>query len=262
MQTHAPRRFRTARSVFALMLREMASTYGRSPGGFVWMVAEPVAGVALLTLVFQLFLYTPPLGRDFALFYATGLLPFTYYTELTAKIGQSIRAIRPLLAYPAVTFVDALVSRFLLNSLIALVVFLVVIAGIVAMSGEVPDPDPARMLNGFGMLAVLALGFGTLNCFLFGALPVWERLWNILNRPLFLVSGVFFVVDDTPQPMRGWLQLNPLTHAIAELRAGLYTTYDAPFVSPAYSYGVGLVALFFGMLLLARHHRYLATEGA
>jgi capsular polysaccharide transport system permease protein len=87
-------------------------------------------------------------------------------------------------------------------------------------------------------------------------------VWNILNRPLFMVSGVFFLVDQMPQPMRGWLMLNPLTHALAEVRAGIYATYDAPFVQPVYPYAVGLVALFFGLLLLSRHHRFLATEGA
>lgn len=253
---------RTGRAIFALMLREMASTYGRSPGGYAWMILDPVAGVALLSVVFSLFLYSPPLGTDFPLFYASGLLPFTYYTEMTAKIGQSIRAVRPLLAYPSVTYVDALASRFLLNSLTSLVVFLLVMGGIIGLFGLRVDPDIGRILNGFGILATLALGFGTLNCFLFGAFPLWERVWNILNRPLFLVSGVFFVVDDTPQPMRGWLEANPLTHAIAEIRAGIYSTYDAPFVSNLYGYSVGLVALAAGMLLLARHHRYLATEGA
>lgn len=256
------RRFATCRSILALMLREMASTYGRSPGGYLWMLVDPVAGVALLTLVFSLFLYTPPLGRDFALFYATGLLPFTYYTELSAKIGQSIRAVRPLLAYPSVNYLDAILARFFLNTLTSLVVFLLLIFGILTLSGEVVHPRLYRLLNGFGMLAVMALGFGALNCFLFGLFPLWERVWNILNRPLFMVSGVFFLVDQMPQPMRGWLMLNPLTHALAEMRAGIYATYDARFVQPAYPYAVGLVALFFGLLLLARHHRFLATEGA
>lgn len=256
------RRFATARSIAALMLREMGSTYGRSPGGYLWMVIDPVAGVALLTLVFSLFLYAPPLGQDFALFYATGLLPFSYYTEVSAKIGQSIRAVRPLLAYPSVTYLDAVLGRFLLNTLTSVVVFLLVILGIVVLSGEGVHPRIDRLLNGFGMLAVMALGFGTLNCFLFGTFPVWERVWNILNRPLFLISGVFFVADQLPQPMRGWLMLNPLSHALAEIRAGIYASYDAPLVQPAYPYAVGLVALFFGLLLLNRHHRFLATEGA
>lgn len=256
------RRFATVRSVAALMLREMGSTYGRSPGGYLWMVIDPVAGVALLTLVFSLFLYTPPLGRDFALFYATGLLPFTYYTEVSAKIGQSIRAVRPLLAYPSVNYLDAILGRFVLNTLTSLVVFGLLVLGILALSGEGVHLRLGRLLDGFGMLAVMALGFGALNCFLFGLFPVWERVWNILNRPLFMVSGVFFLVDQMPQPMRGWLMLNPLTHALAEVRAGIYATYDAPFVQPVYPYAVGLVALFFGLLLLNRHHRFLATEGA
>jgi capsular polysaccharide transport system permease protein len=256
------RRFATIRSVFALMLREMGSTYGRSPGGYLWMVVDPVAGVALLTLVFSLFLHTPPLGRDFALFYATGLLPFTYYTELTTKIGQSIRAVRPLLAYPSVTYLDAILARFLLNTLTSLLVFLLLVSGIIALTGEGVHLCPDRLLNGFGMLAVMALGLGVLNCFLFGMFPAWERVWNIMNRPLFLVSGVFFVADQMPPPMRGWLILNPLTHALAEVRAGIYATYDAPFVQPAYPYALGLVALLFGLLLLNRHSRFLAVEGA
>ena len=42
-----------ARTVVALMLREIATTYGRSPGGYVWALADPILGIALLTLVFQ-----------------------------------------------------------------------------------------------------------------------------------------------------------------------------------------------------------------
>ena len=36
-----------------LALREIATTYGRSPGGYVWALADPILGVALLTLVFD-----------------------------------------------------------------------------------------------------------------------------------------------------------------------------------------------------------------
>ncbi|MEL6475009.1 MAG: sugar ABC transporter permease, partial [Pseudomonadota bacterium] len=32
------RRFASLRSIIALMLREMATSYGRSPGGYLWAV--------------------------------------------------------------------------------------------------------------------------------------------------------------------------------------------------------------------------------
>ncbi|MDJ0823602.1 MAG: sugar ABC transporter permease, partial [Paracoccaceae bacterium] len=35
------RRFATARAVMALMLREMSTSFGRSPGGYLWAILEP-----------------------------------------------------------------------------------------------------------------------------------------------------------------------------------------------------------------------------
>jgi capsular polysaccharide transport system permease protein len=253
---------RTLRSISALMLRETATTFGRSPGGYLWAVAEPVAGVVLLTLAFSMAFSRPPLGTSFALFYATGFLPFMLYSELTMKIGQAIRFSRPLLTYPSVTFVDAILSRLILNTLTQLMVFLIVISGLVLLYGLRLDLDPGRLFNALGMMVVLCLGLGTFNCYMFGAFPVWERLWGILNRPLFLLSGVFFLVDTVPQQFRDILLLNPLTHVIAEIRAGFYPVYDGRYVSSVFVYATGLAFLVLGLLLLFRHHRFLINEGA
>ena len=45
------RKFKSARTIMALMLREMTTSYGRSPGGYVWAILEPVGAVAMITLV-------------------------------------------------------------------------------------------------------------------------------------------------------------------------------------------------------------------
>ncbi len=63
----------TGRAVMALILREMATSYGRSPGGYAWAVLEPLAGIALLTVVLSVAFHAPPLGSSFALFYIFGL---------------------------------------------------------------------------------------------------------------------------------------------------------------------------------------------
>lgn len=253
---------KASRAIFALMLREMATTYGRSPGGYLWAVADPIAGIALLTVVFSIAFRTPPLGNNFPLFYATGIVPFMAYAELTMKIGQTIRYSRPLLNYPSVTFVDAILGRLILNMLTELVILAMVIMGIALLYGLRMDIDPIRLLHALCMLTVLVLGLGTFNCYMFGAYPVWERVWSILNRPLFFLSGVFFVVDSLPENGRKLMLLNPLTHVIAEVRAGIYPTYDARYTSPIFVYATGLFFLFLGMLLLYRHHRFLITEGA
>ena len=68
-------RFQRLRVLFALMVREMGTTFGRSWGGYFWAIAEPLGGILLLSLAFGLALRTPPLGSSFMLFYATGYIP-------------------------------------------------------------------------------------------------------------------------------------------------------------------------------------------
>lgn len=256
------RPFSGTRAVVALMLREMATTYGRSPGGYIWVIVEPIAGIALLTLAFSVMLRSPPLGSNFPLFYASGFLPFGIYQGIAGKVGSSIRYSRPLLAYPAVTYIDTIVSRFLLTYLTNLLIFVLVVGAIIAIYEVDILLDVGRLANGFVMVALLALGVGLVNAYLSGLFPVWEHVWGIINRPLFLLSGLFYLVDSLPGPIRDLMLWNPLVHVIMEVRAGIYPMYDGRFVSSLYVYGISVILIFFGFMLLHRHHRYLMSEGA
>ena len=102
------RRFASIRTIFALMLREMITTYGRSPGGYLWAVLEPAAGIALLSLVFSVGFRSPALGVSFAMFYATGMVPFVFFNDINLKVSRALLFSKPLMAYPTVTFVDAI----------------------------------------------------------------------------------------------------------------------------------------------------------
>lgn len=259
---NARRSWPTARAILALILREMGTQYGTSPGGYLWAVLEPVLALVLMSAMFAMFFDRPPLGTNFALFYASGYLPFMMYAGISGKIGTAIRYSKPLLAYPGVTFVDAMLARFLLNALTEVVVFVLLVHGIILAFGLHENLDYLRILLATAMAFSLAAGVGTLNCYLCSSFPVWERVWSILNRPLFMMSGVFFLFDGVPGPFRDLLWFNPLVHVIDEMRAGIFATHDARFTSPLYVFAVSIVTLFLGMLLLRRHHRSILNEGA
>lgn len=256
-----PRKFRTARTVSALVLREMSTTYGRTSLGYLWALMEPVAGIMLLTLVFSITFHAPPLGTNFALFYASGLMPFMMYMDLSGKIATSLRFSQPLLFYPGVTFVDAILARVVLNIFTELMVFTLVMSGIIiGMDVDVILDVPA-ILYGIAMAFALAIGVGTMNCFLLTMFPVWERAWAILNRPLLIVSCVLFTLDSVPQPFQDFLWWNPLVQIVGQVRSGIYPTYDANYVSALYVFGVSGVLLAAGLLLLDRYKSYLINDG-
>jgi len=159
-----------------------------------------------------------------------------------------------------VTYIDTILSRFLLNLLTHLVVFIIVMGGIILFYDLNIALNMPAIAQAFGMAAALALGIGSLNCYLSSTFPLWERIWSIVNRPLFLVSGVFFLVDNMTETYRNLLLLNPLAHMISQMRAGFYMTYDARLVSPTYVYAIAIGCLFFGLLLLNRYHRDILNE--
>ncbi len=242
------------------MLREMSTTYGRSALGYLWTILEPVAGIFLLTFLFTLAFRSPPIGTNFPIFYASGLLPLFFYVDVSQKIAVALRFSRPLLFYPGVTYVDALIARLVLNGLTQIMVFWCVIVGLILMYRLDVIIDYTALFVGLVMLLGLAAGIGTLNCFLLSVFPVWERIWAILTRPLFLVSCIFFMFDTVPMPYRDWLWWNPLVHIVGQVRKGIYATYDATYVSYVYVASVSMVTLVLGLLLLRRYHRDIVND--
>lgn len=248
-------RFRMMRIIVALMLREMATTYGKSAGGYVWAVLEPVLGVALLSLIFSLALNRPGLGTNFPLFYATGFLPFAMFNDITNKVASSIRFSRPFLAYPSVTFIDAMIARVLLNALTHTVVITIVFVGIYVIYQLPVVVDLAPVLESLVLVTLIAVGVGTLNCYLMTAFPIWERIWQILTRPLFLMSGIFFTFDLMPSQAQNLLWYNPLIHCVGLMRQGIYPTYQGSYISQEYVIGISVALLLLGLMLLERRHR-------
>lgn len=247
--------FASSRAIMALILREITTTYGRSPGGYVWAVIEPAAGIALLTLIFSIGFRSPPLGTVFALFYATGILPLLMYMDLSGKLAQTMQFSRALLAYPRVTFIDAIIARLILNLLTQLSVQCIVVGFILAISDVPTTFDYTKIAIAYGMLIVLAIGIGTLNSFLVLAYPIWSTAWAIMNRPLFLISCVFFLFESIPEQYAKYLWYNPIIHIVGLMRDGYYPFYHPTYVSIFYPMMVGLVTLMAGLFLLRRYHR-------
>ena len=92
---------------------------------------------------------------------------------------------------------------------------------------------------------------------LLALLPIresWQAALAILNRPLFLISCVFFIFEAVPQPYRDMLWFNPLVHVAGYMRDGYYPFYQPSYVSLVYPLAIGMGTLVVGMFLLNRHH--------
>lgn len=249
------RRFATTRTVTALVLREMSTRYGRSPGGYIWALLEPLGGIVMLTIGFSLLLRSPPLGTSFILFYTTGIIPFFLYMNLSNTIARSIKFSKPLLYYPAVTWMDAIIARFILNTLTNVTVACILLPAILAFTDTRTVIDMGPIITAMSLAALTGLGVGVLNCALMGLSPAWDNLWGILTRPIFLASGIFYTYEGLPAMAQDILWYNPLVHVTGLSRTGFYPMYEASYVSITYVAAFAVICLAMGIILMGRFHR-------
>lgn len=245
-----PPRFRALRTIIALMLREMSATYGRSAGGYIWAILQPLGMILLLSLAFSLVVRKPSLGTNFILFYATGYLPFLFFGAISTKVAAALRYSRALLSYPSVTWIDAVLARLILNVLTLATVSCIVLTVILQVNETRTILDLSRILLGVGICMLMGFGVGLCNAVLEGFWQVWGQIWGILSRPLFLASGVILIFEDLPPLAQKVLWWNPLLHGTGLTRSGFYPTYRADFVSLIYCYGVALTLIALGLIFI------------
>jgi len=121
----------SAKSIVALMLREMSTRYGRTPGGYVWAIMEPLGMIIILGFAWSLLAKNPTMGTSFLLFKGTGFLVLQTFSTLGGQVGQALNFSKPLLRFPRVTWLDAVVARFILNTLVVYTATFLILTGII-----------------------------------------------------------------------------------------------------------------------------------
>jgi len=238
------------------MVREMITRYGRSWGGYIWAIAEPVGMIALLSLAFSQFLKSPPLGSNFLIFYASGYLPFAFFMSINGMTSSAVASNRPLMTFPMVTPLDAVLARGALQFLTMIVVTVVILIGIGAFTGERITISLWEFMLACIAGSILGIGGGTLNVVIFAFVPAYKNIWAIITRPLFIVSGIFYTVESMPTAVQSILLLNPLVHVTGESHKAFFPVYDGDFVNIWYPIGLGVFMFLLGSALMIRHRSF------
>ena len=232
-------------------------SFGAVKLGYFWAIFEPVLGTALLTFIFSLISRHPPIGTSFALFFATGILIYNLYQKLSGSLMAVFEANRGLLAYPLVKETDVVFARFLVILMTYLFIYIIFFGGLITL-GLAHFPHRLDVvLLAIGAIAALGLGAGLTNAVIYMLWPTWRRIEAVITRPLFFLSGVFFIPSNFPPTMRYWLSWNPILQAIDLFRVGYYSNYHSQVLDVPYlcMYIAILFFVAFGAERLYRKHQ-------
>ena len=247
-----------ARVLVSLVLRETRATFGTSVFGYLWGMIIPPMSIARLVLIFSFAGRQPPFGSSLALFFATGIFALEFFNQLSGKLMSVFDANRALLTYPIIKDVDTLLARALLVVATYTLIMAIFYAGLITVGLASLPARLEHMILAFLATWLLGFGFGTLNAVIASLWDTWKQIEKILTRPLFFVSGIFYVPSQLPPQAREILQWNPVLHLVEWFRHGFYPNYNSMILDMWYPVGVGAAMLLVGLAgeRLFRRERY------
>lgn len=235
------------RVITALVLRETRATFGTSQLGYFWAVLTPIGSTFVLVAIFTLIGRVAPFGSSMALFFASGVLMIQYFNKLGSSLMTSLEANRALLTYPPIKETDVLIARFLLIFCTYILIMFIFFTGLYIIADTELPAYPDQIIEALAALSLLGFGFGTTNAVLLTLWDSWRHIESILTKPLFFISGIFYVPSLLPQNAINILQWNPVLQAIEWFRSGYYGNYNSTILDKPYLLFVGLCLTFLGL---------------
>lgn len=246
-----------SRVVWALMLRETKTLFGKHKLGYLWAFIQAAYLVITFWIIREYVGFTPPPGISTPVFLIAGFVPFFMFREIAIGGMKAVSGNRALLAYPQVYPPDIFVARALLTGALYLCVMVVMLLAAEWLGYLVRFDRLDKMIFALILALTLGLSLGTL----FSACNLmWittARIVPMFMRVLFFASGLFYSVESLPQAAKSILFFNPVCHVLELMRDGLSSGYVSTFVSLPYLIGFILVTLFLGMVLERYARRFM-----
>jgi capsular polysaccharide transport system permease protein len=257
-QTTTRSHFQIQRDViYALLLRELSSRFGKSRGGFVWVLVEPIAHVLVPVITFGFIRQKMVPGVEFPVFLVYGFLPFLFFKAICLQIVDGVNAAQGLLSYRQVLLMDVFISKAMAYSVIQAVVFTLVLTGLAMLHYEVLPVRPVELAGVVALTVMLAFGLGVMFAAVASLIPDARPVIHVMFMPLYFMSGILFPVTRFPDAWVQWLSINPVLHLVELSRAMALDGYEPmKYTSITYPVTLALVATVIGLMLYRQ--RYLA----
>lgn len=251
----APRPVRTPLQIqrdviYALLIREVSSRFGKSRASFLWVLFEPVAHLVFPIAMFGFALERALPGIDYPVFLVYGFLPFLVFKTICLQIMEGARVSRGLMSYRQVLLMDVFVANALAYCSVEAMVFAVVLAGLAMLGFDVFPIWPMELGGVLVLTVLLAFALGLLFGALTSVVPDAKALVRVLFIPLYFLSGILFPISHFPEEWVQWLAINPVLHLVEMSRAAAVAHYvPMRAMSLEYVTAVTVVSLFIGLAL-------------
>ena len=229
------------RVIATLTLRETRMTFGTSHVGYLWAIIQPLVSISFLVFLFYLIGRQSPYGTSLTLFFSTAILTLECYNKLSVSLMRAFSSNKSLLTYPMIKETDTLFARLLLVACTFIVINVLFYVGLIVLGLASLPAHPEKIVMAFLCTCAIGFGIGTLNAILYQYSQTWQHVEKIFARPLFFLSGVFYVPSLLPPEAIAVLRWNPILHLVEWTREGYYANYQSDVLSVGYPLAVAAI---------------------
>jgi len=253
--------FQVLRDVtFGLLIRELKTRFGSYRLGYAWALLDPLLMIGLFSAVFGMRGHSGFGGAPAPLFITTGYLPFIFFKNVVNKLQSAVNANKGLFCYRQVTPFSTFIARFILETIVGMMVGGILILGLLWFGFDAVPNDPLQVILIYMLLMIFSFSLGIVFCITANLVNEVEKFLGLLMMPLMFISCVMYPLASIPAQYQHWFLWNPLVHALELIRSGWIAGYVSPNASWTYLFGVTLVLLTFAMSSYRLSHRRLIAS--
>jgi capsular polysaccharide transport system permease protein len=240
------------RIIWALMLRELATRYGRDNVGFLWVIFEPLGFCIGVLLMWRAIRGPVENGISVVPFVMTGYMPLILVRHMTMYSLNAVKINSALLYHKSITVLDLFSARIFLEFVGVTFAFVVVYTLITIFGFAKPPANIGLVYEGWMLAAGAGCGLALLVGGISEIFEVVERIIGIALYLLVPLSGTFFLADWLPPYARKLALLLPFLNCAEMIRAGIFGNAINPHYDAGYTFMVDWVMIVVGLLLIRR----------
>jgi capsular polysaccharide transport system permease protein len=222
------------RIMWALLMRELSTRYGRDDIGFLWVIAEPLLFASAVSVLWS-YLRTPfENGIRIVPFVITGYLPLILVRQTVNFSVSAVKVNSNLLYHRQITPLHLFISRFLIEFLGVSTAFVVISSVLIFMNLMDVPKNFLVMLSGWLLLAWLAFGMALIMGALAEIFDFVERIVQIITYVYIPLSGAFIMAATLAPAVRRTILLLPFIHCTEMIRSGWFGEFITVYYNPPY----------------------------
>lgn len=238
------------RVIWALLMRELSTRYGRHNIGFLWLMGEPLVFAGSVTLMWSLIKPEFEHGVRVVPFVVTGYMSLILSRHMITHGMNCVKANVDLLYHRQVTVTHLFISRLLLEFIGVTFAFFVIFGALQLLGQMSPPKNLPLFYAGWGILAWMGVGLALL----FGALAeifeFMERIVGVITYVMVPLSGAFYFAAWVPAQFRRFVLLLPFIHPVEMIRAGFFGEFVTTYYDVAYAVAWSASLTFLGLVLV------------